>query len=62
MCVCRRVIVDFVGLRRICPSKMKTTLSLTLALFVIVAEEADVLALPLDLLSSFQSQSVFRPG
>lgn len=49
MCVCKHV--DFVGISRICPSKMKTSL------FVIVAEEADVL----DLLSSFPSQSVFRP-
>lgn len=58
MSFCKHVFVDFVGLNRICPSKMKICLSL----FVIVAEEADVLALPLDLLSSFPSQSVFRPG
>lgn len=55
MCVCKHVFVDFVGLSRICPSEMKTTLALSL--FVIVAEEADVL----DPLSSFPSQSVFRP-
>lgn len=58
MCLFKHVFVDSLGLKRICPSWQKPP-SRVLCL---VAEEADVLALPLDLLSSFPSRSVFRSG
>lgn len=45
-------------------SKMQTTLTspLSLSLFVVVAVDADVRALLLDLFSLFPSQSAFRSG